>query len=212
MATASNPILHNIPVSSSSAGTRPTTPTPPSSGPANDHTLSFRHRLSQREYPPDCPLLNVRWYYAVDVSAASVLKYCDILIIPKFPKRKPFSSHTAPLKPPSKFVPFGPRDSRAIEAAFQKLSNEEDILESTKYNRAAAIDLMSGGDIGDMGDADSTSIDALKSQNAAVAVNEDYLFDVDIKKRELAPVYWKGPVYDVRRGTWFYQGIIYQTS
>lgn len=38
-----------------------------------------------------------------------------------------------------------------------------------------------------------------------VPVNEDYLFDVDVEKRELAPAYWLGPVYDVRRGTWFYQ-------
>lgn len=36
-------------------------------------------------------------------------------------------------------------------------------------------------------------------------VNEDFLFDVDIEKRELAPVYWLGPIYDVRRGSWFYQ-------
>lgn len=34
-------------------------------------------------------------------------------------------------------------------------------------------------------------------------VNEDYLFDVDIDARELAPSYWLGPVYDVKRGTWF---------
>ena len=36
-------------------------------------------------------------------------------------------------------------------------------------------------------------------------VNEDFLFDVDIEDRELTPVYWLGPVYDVRRGSWFYQ-------
>jgi len=36
-----------------------------------------------------------------------------------------------------------------------------------------------------------------------VPVNEDYLFDVDIDARELAPSYWLGPVYDVKRGTWF---------
>jgi hypothetical protein len=40
-----------------------------------------------------------------------------------------------------------------------------------------------------------------------VPVNEDYLFDVDIERRELAPTYWLGPVYDVRRGTWFFQGM-----
>ena len=38
-----------------------------------------------------------------------------------------------------------------------------------------------------------------------VPVNEDFLFDVDVEKRELAPVYWLGPIYEVRRGTWFYQ-------
>lgn len=34
-------------------------------------------------------------------------------------------------------------------------------------------------------------------------VNEDFLFDVDVERRELAPAYWLGPVYDCRRGTWF---------
>lgn len=38
-----------------------------------------------------------------------------------------------------------------------------------------------------------------------VPVNEDFLFDVDVEKRELAPTYWLGPIYDVRRGSWFYQ-------
>lgn len=36
-----------------------------------------------------------------------------------------------------------------------------------------------------------------------VPVNEDFLFDVTIEQRELAPVYWLGPIYEVRRGTWF---------
>ena len=38
-----------------------------------------------------------------------------------------------------------------------------------------------------------------------VPVNEDYLYDVHVEKRELEPAYWIGPVYDVRRGSWFYQ-------
>jgi hypothetical protein len=32
-----------------------------------DHVVSHRHRLSLREYPPDCPPLKARWFYAVDV-------------------------------------------------------------------------------------------------------------------------------------------------
>ena len=38
-----------------------------------------------------------------------------------------------------------------------------------------------------------------------VPVNEDFLFDVDVENRELAPTYWLGPIYNVRRGSWFYQ-------
>lgn len=56
------------PISRSTTPRPPNPPPPPPQAPTNDHTLSsFRHRLSQREYPPDCPPLNVRWFYAVDV-------------------------------------------------------------------------------------------------------------------------------------------------
>ncbi|KAI5957647.1 hypothetical protein KGF57_003341 [Candida theae] len=37
----------------------------------------------------------------------------------------------------------------------------------------------------------------------SVEVNEDKLFEVNIEKYELSPVYWEGPVYEVRRGLWF---------
>lgn len=37
-----------------------------------------------------------------------------------------------------------------------------------------------------------------------VPVQEDFLFDVDIERRELAPVYWLGPIFHVIRGAWFY--------
>jgi len=44
-----------------------------------------------------------------------------------------------------------------------------------------------------------------KNTATKVPVNEDYLYDVHIEKRELEPTYWIGPVYDVRRGSWFFQ-------
>lgn len=50
---------------------------------------------------------------------------------------------------------------------------------------------------------DATS--AEKGGRIKVPVNEDFLFDVDIERRELAPTYWLGPIYEVRRGSWFYQ-------
>ncbi|KAF2661760.1 DDHD domain-containing protein [Lophiostoma macrostomum CBS 122681] len=45
--------------------------------------------------------------------------------------------------------------------------------------------------------------EAVEQTSTKVPVNEDYLFDVEIETRELAPAYWLGPVYDVKRGTWF---------
>ncbi|AAS50476.1 AAR110Cp [Eremothecium gossypii ATCC 10895] len=36
-----------------------------------------------------------------------------------------------------------------------------------------------------------------------ISVNEDYLFEVYLEARRLKPAYWDGPVYEVRRGTWF---------
>ena len=63
--------------------------------------------------------------------------------------------------------------------------------------------------IGDMGTKKNTSInDASNTEKGGmikVPVNEDFLFDVDVEKRELAPTYWLGPIYNVRRGSWFYQ-------
>lgn len=44
-----------------------------------------------------------------------------------------------------------------------------------------------------------------QTTSTKIPVNEDYLYDVHIEKRELEPAYWIGPVYDVRRGSWFYQ-------
>ena len=66
------PSQPRAPKSATNSGpsSRSATPKPYSfDKPANDHTISFRPRLSQKEYPPDCPPLNVRWYYAVDVGS-----------------------------------------------------------------------------------------------------------------------------------------------
>ena len=79
---------------------------------------------------------------------------------------------------------------------------------------AAAQERLSGGDIADAGlqrtgPSKNTSINdstnSEKGGSVKVPVNEDYLFDVDIEHRELAPTYWLGSIYDVRRGSWFYQ-------
>lgn len=98
------------------------------------------------------------------------------------PKRKPLwaeqkeEDKSKPPPNPQKFTPFSVRDSAAIESAFQKLADRDD----------------------------SATGAGEPSHVTKVPVNEDYLFDVVIEKRELEPAYWLGPVYEVRRGSWFY--------
>ncbi|PKY05335.1 phosphatidic acid-preferring phospholipase A1 [Aspergillus campestris IBT 28561] len=105
------------------------------------------------------------------------------------PKWKPAlfdkeSHETKQLAPPKKFVPFSNKDSEAIETTFQRFSELEFGGENSRH-----------GEDHDCGRSTSTK----------VPVNEDYLFDVDVDRRELGPAYWKGPIYEVRRGTWFFQ-------
>lgn len=90
-------------------------------------------------------------------------------------------------------MPFSESDSRTIETAFQRLAGEEEAAEPHH------LVLEKGGFV-------VPPNTALKGR-VKVPVNEDYLFDVDVENRELGPAYWLGPVYDVRRGTWFYSGM-----
>ncbi|KAK4176722.1 putative phospholipase [Triangularia setosa] len=178
------------------AGPRSTTPTPkdpqPSRVPSTtvDHTLNPFYGQSFKRYPPDCPPPNVQWFHAVDV-----------------PKRKPkfmITKAASDAKPPQpkKYVAFDSRDSRAVETAYQaKLQELEDerstitrnALAHTGTKRPRAVSGEEGKDANSSG------------SKTRVPVNEDFLFDVDIEERELAPIYWEGPVYEVRRGSWFYQ-------
>lgn len=163
----------------------------------SDYVIDRRHRLSSKRYPKDCPPLAVRWYYAVDVSRHNAMLCCKslfsrghiLIAYTQVPKRKPLSAHgLAPdklLPKPKKWVPFSTRDSIAVETAFQKIADDTDAAEREK--------------------SVSSPITPKKTSPATtkVPVNEDYLFDVEIETRELAPSYWPGPVYDVKRGTWF---------
>ncbi|CAH2352073.1 probable phospholipase, mitochondrial [[Candida] railenensis] len=77
-------------------------------------------------------------------------------------------------KKASKFLPFSAFDSVRLEKRFQAIHRNS-----------------SGGE------------NQEKQLPHTIEVNEDRLFQVDIKEMTLSPVYWQGPVYEVRRGTWF---------
>ncbi|KAK5169160.1 uncharacterized protein LTR77_006469 [Saxophila tyrrhenica] len=157
--------------------------------PGTDHRVRHRHRLSLRNYPRDCPPLRPQWFHAVDS-----------------PKRRPNPAGKTDeklLPAPKKYAAFSVRDSKAIEVAYRKLGEELEAAERQPEH----------GDLGSRKAEDQQSKekpnvnlkDDLSPGKVRVPVNEDYLFDVDIERRELGPAYWLGPVYDVRRGTWFYQ-------
>ncbi|KAL8870490.1 MAG: hypothetical protein Q9174_003479, partial [Haloplaca sp. 1 TL-2023] len=161
----------------------------------NDHAPKARFRFNSRDYPDDCPPSHVKWYYATDV-----------------PKRKPLEQlpKDSTAANPKKYVAFSARDSRSIEATFRKLAEEEStsIHVEGHHERTGETSDMQSKTATTSG-TKSTDIygDAVDNEDRRmkVPVNEDFLFDVDIEKRELSPTYWLGPIYDVRRGSWFYQ-------
>ncbi|KAI1810220.1 DDHD domain-containing protein [Poronia punctata] len=193
---------------------RSTTPTPKETAPppqpkpnlpaaqkADDHATNTLYGHSFKKYPADCPPLSVLWFHAVDVPKRK----------PQFLKSKKAKEQEAP-KPtaPKKFSAFSKVDSRSLENAYQRLleETENDRGKSAAYqhmrsrsssHRARAISQEKAPNTGLDEDVDNPS------SGVRIPVNEDFLFDVDILERELAPVYWLGPVYEVRRGTWFYQ-------
>lgn len=132
------------------------------------------------------------------------------LMLFKVPKRKPQllkesqPKEVKPLAVPRKYVAFTDRDSWSVEAAYQKLADE--YADNTTRHTSSKESRQPEAAIA--GEKENTSIDEA-GQNLSgkikVPVHEDFLFDVDVERRELAPVYWLGPIYEVRRGSWFYQ-------
>lgn len=211
-------------------GSRSSTPKPtqtktgesdPKLGPSyqqgKDHAFSRRQRLSLQDYPLDCPKAAVKWFYAVDVSIAlSCVSSPSVGNLEQVPKRKPQLLDKPPLNPkplpaPKKYVPFSIRDSRSIELAFQKsAARERTVTGHAPLDSVQGADELiptkpSSDDGSKQNERINDSIDPEQRRPVKVPVNEDFLFDVDVEKRELAPAYWLGPIYDVRRGSWFYQ-------
>jgi len=98
-------------------------------------------------------------------------------------------------------VTFSPSDSRALEVAYQTK------LEELEAGRAAGkvSNPRAGSKRPRVVSGEASEGVGASNSGTKVPVNEDFLFDVDIEERELAPAYWEGPTYEVRRGSWFYQ-------
>ena len=128
------------------------------------------------------------------------------LISKQSPKRKPqalnvLQTDSKPFPVPKKYAPFSRRDSKSIERAFQRLAERDRVTKESQPSETGVTNSFGRGH-----SSSNLSLDGESDHKTIkVAVNEDYLFDVDIDRRELAPAYWLGSIYDVRRGSWFYQ-------
>lgn len=163
------------------------TPSPrPSSADGDSRTESVK-QSSSVEHTATHGYRRSRLHYPQDCPALK----CRWFYAVDSPKSKPIltsepKQESKPLPAPKKFVSFSLRDSQALEAAYQELSKGDISCQPSRADRDGP---------------QQTSVAASRK----VPVNEDYLFDVDVGKRELSPAYWLGPVYEVRRGTWFFQ-------
>ncbi len=99
--------------------------------------------------------------------------------LPLFEAKGP--SEPKPLVKPKKFSAFSAEDSRRIEAQYQSLMEADE--ERRSKNKGAEA-------------KSQRSASEPTNEDTRVPVNEDFLFDVGIERRELCPVYWLGPVYE----------------
>ena len=157
-----------------------------------DHIVNHKVRFTQRNYPRDCPPLRPMWFHAVDS-----------------PKRRPNPAGKSvkvekPPTPPKKYTTFSVRDSKAIEVAYRKLGEEQGAASGSDKANIGGTPSVKKVEQHAKGKTNLSLDEDLSPGKVRVPVNEDYLFDVDIERRELGPAYWLGPVYDVRRGSWFY--------
>lgn len=72
-----------------------TAPAPLEKSKGDDHTITAHHRLSRKDYPPDCPKSNIKWFYAVDVGRSLNAPATLALTEPLGPKAKATPSRSA---------------------------------------------------------------------------------------------------------------------
>lgn len=161
----------------------------PAAGAHPDHKVSQRHRLSLAKQPRDLPRLDVRWFHAVDVAKSKPTFISKKDEKPVKPKKWNGELSCCPshiyrrLTTPSAFTS---KDSRSIETKFLQTTEDEEREELLSESTGAP-----------------KRTSPKSHPEDKVSVSEDYLFEVDIRMRELAPVYWEGSIFEVRRGTWF---------
>lgn len=129
------------------------------------------------------PPAQVKWYYATDV-----------------PLSKPAWFEYTKTEEAKKFLPFSDYDSRRVERRYREYRDEARL--GARQGSGAGRGQTDQGQV--EGQVQNDGLDGPDGLvQPLVDVNEDRLFQVNVRDFSLAPVYWDGPVYEVRRGVWF---------
>ncbi|ODQ63996.1 DDHD-domain-containing protein [Nadsonia fulvescens var. elongata DSM 6958] len=118
--------------------------------------------------------MEVRWFFAVDVAK----KKPAWMVMSDSEKTNIEEPFVRDETVPKTFKTFSVHDSKRLELGYQQQKLRQKLTQ---------------GEEDDTMDIDFTDI----------PVQEDHLFKVDLTTLELSPIYWEGPIYEVRRGTWF---------
>lgn len=128
------------------------------------------------------PKPRIKWFYATDI-----------------PISKPAWIDYKREKEALKFVPFSAYDNGRLENKYHAIKNTTLQYAQNSIN-SPPIKETQPDKATDHADDDSKHE---KHADPCVDVLEDRLFTVDLDKLQLSPVYWEGPIFEVRRGLWF---------
>ncbi|KAK5670897.1 hypothetical protein QVD99_002668 [Batrachochytrium dendrobatidis] len=124
--------------------------------------------------PIQPPELKPRWFRAIDIPIRDDTPF----------KYQPVG-YVA--KPASQWEPLSMHDSNAIEGIYQKLVKKS-IGGTRNMNGLSPV-------------RQKERITP-KKDNCIIG-GEDNLYEIDVENLEIYPVFWSGPTYEIRRGTWF---------
>eukprot|EP00842_Homolaphlyctis_polyrhiza_P000593 jgi/Hompol1/1534/HPOL_004769-RA len=178
----------NLGTSMSMGISPPALPHPMAQGALDSHTA---HSVPQPPPPPP-PELVPRWFRATDAPKRDATPF----------KFRSLQAQQAAAKPPLLWEPLSVKDSDAVEAIYQRL-----LRSAPSHSPSPAMSASASASSLAVPPSSGDAADEVPRQPgihpSVILGGEDNLYQIDVELREISPVFWDGPTYDIRRGTWF---------
>lgn len=104
-------------------------------------------------------------------------------------------------KKPSQWIPFSKRDSAYLEYTFQMFHNHRLLSNPDSKLNLKTTNILNIFETRRLPFDEKDALD--KEFSPKVTVEQDFLYEADIEKMEISPIYWQGDTFEIRRGTWF---------